>query len=305
MQPAEWVGAKSAYPFGERPAGGAYGPVPVCALGSAGDHRHAGGIGERGGEFSSDVAINLAARQIGPHQRRQVGDEPVDVAGQALQQGQSGRHRTTQSGGELLGAGCGSGGRGQHRHAAQPIAGQQAAQVRDASLHIGRLEQVGLVEYHHGDVAMSMKLGQVPAVQYLVGILLRIQHPHDQIDQRQHPVDLDAMGVLDRVQVGQIQQHQAAQRLVAAVLAVAKGHTEPVQQFPGTGGPPHAGVHDSRCRPPNTYSGQFSSAQNVEQARLSAPGRSGECDHGVLAGQREALAGPADDRSRRHQQLIR
>ena len=44
-----------------------------------------------------------------------------------------------------------------------------------------------------------------------VGVLLRVDDPHDEVGELEHPVDLEAVGGLDGVEVRQVEQHQAAE----------------------------------------------------------------------------------------------
>ncbi len=90
---------------------------------------------------------------------------------------------------------------------------------------------------------------QVLLVHCLIGVLLRIEHPDDQIHDADQPVRLDPIVGGDRVHIGQIEQHQSAQRrLVLAVQRAlphetpARGDAKPVQQRVGATRVPHARV---------------------------------------------------------------
>src|SRR5699024_2070857 len=55
-------------------------------------------------------------------------------------------------------------------------------------------------------------------VQHVVGVLLRVDDPDEQVDQRQQAVHLLGVGGLDRVVVGQVEQHQAGQLLLGVAV---------------------------------------------------------------------------------------
>ncbi len=65
---------------------------------------------------------------------------------------------------------------------------------------------------------MSAVAGQGPQVALVhgrVGVLLRVEHPHQQVGHLHQPVDLDVVGDLGGVVVGQVEQDQPVERPVA------------------------------------------------------------------------------------------
>ena len=101
------------------------------------------------------------------------------------------------------------------------------------------------------------ELRQVRLVQDPVAVLLRVDHPDHLVDQAEQPVHLEPVAALDRVEVGQVEQHQPAQGgLVVAVQralpdeALPRQHADPVEQPVGRlERAPDAGVRDAGGRP--------------------------------------------------------
>ncbi len=171
---------------------------------------------------------------------------------------------------------------------------------------------VGLVEHHDRDAGVRLELGQVGLVQDPVAVLLRVDHPDHLVDESEQPVHLGPVAALDRVEVGQVEQHEAAQRrLVVAVQralpdeALPWQHADPVEQAVGRlERTPDAGVRGAGGRPAHPDRRQLEPGQRVEQAGLAAAGAAGEGHHGVVAGQREPGAGPLDQGVRGHQVAV-
>jgi hypothetical protein len=75
---------------------------------------------------------------------------------------------------------------------------------------------------------MARERAQVPVVERRVGVLLRVDDPHDEVRQLQHPLELRAVRGRDRVEVREV-EHDEALRVVA-VDVVAARDLEPVEQ---------------------------------------------------------------------------
>ena len=58
---------------------------------------------------------------------------------------------------------------------------------------------------------MAGEAAEVVVVERGVGVLLRIDHPHEHVDDAHEAVDLLAVGDLRRVVVGQVEEHEAVQ----------------------------------------------------------------------------------------------
>ena len=123
-----------------------------------------------------------------------------------------------------------------------------SAASRDRSLRIWPVglatQAVGLVEDHHRDGVVGGQDAQVVVVQPRVGVLLRVGDPHEHVDELEHPLGLDPVGDDPRVEVGQVEQHQAVEgpgRGVGRVTRTAGSR--------GGAGPPTAS-RAARWRPP-------------------------------------------------------
>ena len=157
------------------------------------------------------------------------------------------------------------------------------------------------------------ELPQVRVVQDPVAVLLRVHHPDHLVDQAEQPVHLEPVAAFDRVEVGQVEQHQPAQRrLVVAVQRALPDeplpgqHADPVEQPVGRlERAPDAGVRDAGGRPAHPDRRQLEPGQRVEQAGLAAAGAAGQRDHGVVLGELEPAAGPLHQRVRGDQVAVR
>ncbi len=78
-------------------------------------------------------------------------------------------------------------------------------------------------------------------VHRLVGVLLWIQHPHHQVDELDHPIDLEAVVGDDRVVIGQVEEHQAGE-VTGRFDPVAAADAEPRQQRVGSVAAEHRGL---------------------------------------------------------------
>ncbi len=166
-----------------------------------------------------------------------VGDEPVGgrppgghpVGELAAQLGHpragAGRHRAHRRGGETL-----------------PV--QQGPQVGQALLHGDGVEPVDLVEDDEQHPGVPGERDEIAVVHRRVGVLLRIEHPHQDVDETDEPVDLEAVLQLDAVVVGEVEQDQSVQRRFGLV-PVPAGHFQPVEQPVGPVLPPHGRVRDT------------------------------------------------------------
>ena len=74
-------------------------------------------------------------------------------------------------------------------------------------------ETVHLVEHQHGDIRVPRKGAQVALVQRRVGVLLRVEHPDDDVHQPQQAVHLLAVTGGGGVVVGQVDQDKPVEAL--------------------------------------------------------------------------------------------
>jgi hypothetical protein len=157
--------------------------VPVGVLGRLGHRRYAGRPRERVDESAHRRPVDVDVGRSGSDQVGEVFDDRVHVGGESAQcrlpfgdglfQGrpQRGRSGVAQCRG------------GQRRDPDELVGVEQPAQVGQHPGQLGRPQSVRLVEHHHGDVPVPVELAQVAAVQHQVGVLLRVDHPDDQVDQ--------------------------------------------------------------------------------------------------------------------------
>ena len=157
-----------------------------------------------------------------------------------------------------------------------------------------------------------MEVRQVLPVHHLVGVLLRVEHPDDQVGEGEQPVRLHPVRLLDRVEVRQVEQDKAAQgRLVVGVQGALpgepprRGYAQPVQQRTGPVGTPQAGVRHAGGGPAHPDLRQLQPRERVEQAGLPAAGRPGEGHHAVVPGQSQPLTDPVHHGTGGGQALVR
>ena len=132
----------------------------------------------------------------------------------------------------------------------RPSAAQQTADVGHGVRDVRRGQPVDLVEHHDHHLAVPGERPQVAVVDRRVGVLLRVEHPHQHVDEGDEPVDLQPVRHLRRVVVGQVEQHEPAQ-VVLRFQGVPAGDLEPVEQGARAVGVPDHGVRDPGRRPPH------------------------------------------------------
>jgi len=156
------------------------------------------------------------------------------------------------------------------------------------------------------DVAVGGQGRQVTVVDRGVGVLLRIEDPDHQIGQPHQPVDLEVVGDLGGVVVGQVEEHDALELLVGPTAvehrvtddAVTLGDAEPLQQLVGALGAPDAGGRPGRRLSPHADGGQVEPDQRVERGGLTGAGGASERDHGVVGRELEPRGGPLHEDQR-------
>ena len=111
-----------------------------------------------------------------------------------------------------------------HRDAGEAVGLEQAAYVREHALAAVLGHGVDVVEHDHHDVAVRVEGREVAVVDGGVGVLLRIEDPHQHVGELDQPVDLEVVRDLGRVVVGQVEQHDALQLRVLAARWRASSH---------------------------------------------------------------------------------
>ena len=317
MQPAQRVGPQPGQPPGQRPADAGDRPHPVGAAGGVGDRRRR----RRRRPAPRPAGPRCGRRRGGPAprflraQRFQGADRVVEIGVQPGGGGLAGADPLGQRGTQLRQAVPAGGRGGQHRHPGQAVVGQQPAQVAAAGVQGVGVEPVGLVEHHQHHLAVAGQRAQVAPVHRRVGVLLRIEHPDQQVHHAGHPLGLGPVGGGGRVEVRQVHQHQTrpatspserrrrraacrsriSSQSSSSVAAVrCRCRRRPARAPPGTG------WWSGRRTPvgASTLAGE-----GVEQAGLATAGAAGQRHHGAVRRQPAARRCPGQQRPGRCQQL--
>ena len=300
-QSPQRVGPQAADPARRRPAGRERAAPAVGAVDRRHHGRDPGALPERrqepGAVLARDPARAAATLAAGVGERLGGGD---DVGGEPVER----RLPARDAVGELVAQGveaqAGPGRGEQHGHAVQPVLAQEAREVGAAGVGVGRRERVGLVEDDDHRRRMPGQRPQLALVERGVGVLLRVDDPHEQVGERDDAVGLAAVRGLDGVEVGQVEEHEPGR--APAVPAVAAGHREPVEQRAGAV-TPHRRGGGRRRRPADARRHEVRAGERVEERRLAGAGRAGQCHDGRLQPQPEPVAGPPHDRPRRRDVL--
>ena len=120
----------------------------------------------------------------------------------------------------------------EHVGPAQAFAVQQSPEVGQALFPLGRRQPVRLVERDHHHAGVLGEGDQVTVVQRRVGVLLRVDHPDQHVDQLHQPIDLHPVLPLGGVVVRQVEQDQPVQRLGrlrVPLQRMSPGDLQPVQ----------------------------------------------------------------------------
>ena len=125
-----------------------------------------------------------------------------------------------------------------------------------------------------------------------VGVLLRLDHPEDEVGEGDDALGLEPVRRLDRVEVRQVEQDEPVEPVL--VDAVAAPDLEPVEERVGAVAPDRR-LPGRRRRPPPADRGQLGPGEDVEELRLADAGRPGERDDGRLEAEPEPRAGLRDD----------
>ncbi|MCP9949685.1 hypothetical protein LUX33_15625 [Actinomadura madurae] len=230
--------------------------------------------------------------------------DAVDVGRQPLGAGAAGGDGVDEDVPEAVHAVLGDRGGGHDPRVGETLGLQEAAQIGDAVVDLVRGEPVDLVEDDQRDAGVPGERHDVVAVQRRVRVLLRVDHPDEQVGDRDEPVDLGAVHRLDGVVVGQVDEDEALQAGVGALQVEGAGagvpvplvDVEPVEQRAGAVQAPDARVGLRRHRAAHPGRRQLQPADGVEQGGLAASGAAREGDDGVLAGEPQPLAGPLQQR---------
>ena len=131
---------------------------------------------------------------------------------------------------------------------------------------------------------MGSQRSQVPLVKRRVRVLLRVHHPDQEVGERHDPIHLEPVRGLDRVEVRQVEEHQAVEP--AVVAPVASRDLQPVEQGIGAVAPRRR-LPLRGGRPAAADGRELVAGEGVEEHRLPDAGRAGERDDGRLDAQAE------------------
>ena len=128
---------------------------------------------------------------------------------------------------------------GEHRTLPRPSASSRRRTSATIASRRSSGHRVDVVEHHQHHVGVAGERLEVAVVDRRVGVLLRVQHPHQQVGELDQPVDLEVVGHLGGVVVGQVEQHGAVEPLVLAAGVehrvagdlVPRGDAEPLEQL--------------------------------------------------------------------------
>ena len=291
MEAAQRVRTEPPQPPREGPTRVGPGPVPERAGDGARDQVHARGPREggdeatavRGGELAADVRAVGGAQLV--RDRGDVRHQP-GVGGAAV------GHEVTDDAAQLGDAVARHRRGREHPCTAQTVLVDPLGEVGQDGRAFGLREQIGLVQDHHRHVRVPRHRPEVLLVDHRVGVLLRVQHPDEDVHGLSEPGGAPVVADDDGVDVGEVEQDEPTQ--VAAAPAglhlVALVHLEPVQERGSVcGGAPHHGQRVRRGGAPHPDPCRGGATQGVEQKGLAASGCAGEGDDRVLGGELAAL----------------
>ena len=203
-------------------------------------------------------------------------------------------------GSELVDAQALAGAHPDHLDARQAVGLEQSAYVGEHRLAAVLRHRVDVVEHDEHDVLVARQRREVAVVDRGVGVLLRVEHPHHQVGQPDQPVDLEVVGDLGGVVVGQVEEYDALEPVVLAARVehgvagdlVPRRDAQPLEQLVGTVPAPHARGRPRRGGAADADGRELEPGERVERGRLARPGGARDGDHGVLGGEPEPPGSP-------------
>ena len=222
-QAAQRVGPQAADPARRRPARGQRAAPAVGAVDRRDHGRDAGALPERGQQPGAVVAPDPAgaAAAVAARGGERLRRGP-DVRGEPGQRGLAPRHAVGELVAQRVEPLPGPGRGEQDRDAVEPALAQEPREVGAAGVRAGRRERVGLVEHDDHRRRVAGQRPQLALVERGVGVLLRVDDPHEQVGERDDAVGLAPVRRLDGVEVRQVEEHEPGRP--RAVAAVAAGH---------------------------------------------------------------------------------
>ena len=239
-------------------------------------------------------------------QSEQRGSRHVQIGTNAAEIRRSCAHLLGEDGAQVGDSAIGASGDRQHGHRPQAVLDEQPPEVGDAGGFSLDVEEIDLVEDHEHDVVVTVESPQIQLVQDVVGVLLRVDDPDEQVNEPDEAVDLHSVLDRRRVEVRQIEQDETVEVVVGrhvqlAVTGdlVASRNVEPIEKCGCALAPPDARQRRVGRRTAHSYRRQVEPDEGVEQGRLPAAGSARESDDRVLARQLQPLAGARHQRASR------
>ncbi len=227
------------------------------------------------------------------------------VAGEARTGSGTAGHGVREALAELVEARAARHRRREHRGPGHAVALHEAHEVGAALLDLRGREAVGLVEHDHRHGLVGRQGRHVVVVEPGVGVLLRVGHPHEEVDELEDPLGLGAVPDLGGVEVGQVEQDQPVEgaelgaelgtRSTVGGDVVAGADPEPVEEVAHRFVTPDRGGGGRGGRAPDADLGDGIPDERVEERGLAAAGRAGERDDRVATDEGGALGDLRDD----------
>ena len=182
----------------------------------------------------------------------------------------------------------------ENRCFAHTVLGEKARDVGTPGVDVPRGEEIGLVQDDRHRLAVGGERAQVLVVQRGVGVLLRLDHPGDEVGEPDDAVDFEPVRGLDRVEVWEVEQDEAVEAVGGE--PVAARDLEPVEQRIGAV-PPDGGLAGRRRRPAAADRCERFPGERVEELRFPGTGRTGERDDRRLESEAQPFPRTGDDRA--------
>ena len=153
------------------------------------------------------------------------------------------------------------------------VRGQKTRDVGTPGVKVSRRQKIRLVQNDRHRLPVRGERAQVPVVQRCVSVLLRLHDPGDEVGESDDAVDLEPVRGLDRVEVGEVEQHKAVEAVGGE--PVAAWDLQPVEERIRAVAP-DGSLPSGRRRAAAADSRERLPGECVEELRFSGAGRAGE-----------------------------
>jgi hypothetical protein len=254
------------------------------------DCGNAGRVLERRGEAAAILALDPGRAAFADAVERL--DGVVHVCGQTRHRCVPGPDALGEQAPQVVEAGAGLGGDDDERRVPHAVRGEEPSDVGTPGVDVLRGEKIGLVEDDRHRLPVRGERTQIAVVQRRVGVFLRLHDPGDEVREPHDAIDFEPVCGLDRVEVGEVDEHEAVQAVGGE--PVATRDLEPVEQRIGAV-PPDGSLARGRRRAAAANSRQRLARKRVEKLRLARTRRAGESDHRRLEAETQPLSRPGHD----------